>query len=71
MDNIKYYLLVNPDNPKDFVIRKEEGKEIVGLDDKLEFAAAVADLFQKNINNEYLLEYVGKYIQSEKEKNNQ
>ena len=71
IDSIKYYLLVNPNNRKDFMIRKEDGDEIIGLDDKLEFATVTSDLLQKNIDNQYLQEYVVNYIKYENEKNNQ
>ena len=47
INNIKYYLLANPNSYSDFVIRKQIGEEIVGLNDEEEFNKVISVLMKQ------------------------
>lgn len=48
IDNIKYFFLVNSKDTYDYVIRKEVGEEIVGLDNNEEFEKVLRKLLEDN-----------------------
>ena len=48
IDNIKYFFLVNSKDTYDYVIRKEVGEEIVGLDNNEEFEKVLRKILEDN-----------------------
>ena len=48
LDGTKYFFLVNAKDTSDYVVRKEEGEEIVGLDDEQEFDKVIRKLLKDN-----------------------
>ena len=58
INNIKYYVLYNPEIAGDFAFRKEEDDELVGLDDEKEFELVVRNLYEKNKDNEALVKFL-------------
>lgn len=51
IEGIKYVYLVNAENNKDYIIRKEINNELVGLDNETEFKKAMAYLIIKQRKN--------------------
>lgn len=45
--NNKYYYLLNTSNTNDYIIRKVQGNNLVGLADEVEFNEALSLLFTK------------------------
>lgn len=43
----KYLLLINKDDGSDFIIRKKNNNEIVGLDDEFEFENVIKKIINK------------------------
>ena len=58
INETKYYLLINPLDKYEYLIRKEVDDELVGLDDKNEFEIVVSKLYIVNAKNPYLEAFI-------------
>ena len=58
MNNNLYYLLMNPNTKYDYIIRKESGEEIVGLDNEEELQKVILKLAEDNNDNKEIINYL-------------
>ena len=62
IEKVKYYLLYNPTDKYDYVFRKEQGEDLIGLDDEDEFAMVAAKFYAEKSDDEYVKSFLKKML---------